>query len=161
MKNESNQTAIFAAGCFWSVEEKFYKLPGVISTRVGYTGGTTKNPTYEQVCENLTGHAEAVEITYDEKKISYNDLLHIFWQIHDPTTPNQQGADIGPQYRSVIFYKSEHQKEMAEKSKRKMEQTGLLAGPIITQIKPATQFYEAEKYHQKYFLHNPNMSCPI
>lgn len=157
MKKDDYQKAIFAAGCFWGVEEKFYKLDGVMSTRVGYTGGKSKNPTYEQVCTNMTGHAEAVEITYDTKKLSYNDLLKVFWQIHDPTTLNQQGPDIGEQYRSAIFYLNEHQKEMAEKSKRKMEQTGLLSGKIVTEITKAGEFYEAEKYHQKYFLKNPGV----
>lgn len=153
--------AIFAAGCFWGVEEAFNKLEGVIDTRVGYTGGTTPSPTYEQVCTNSTGHAEAVEVTFDPKHISYNDLLQKFWEIHDPTTLNQQGPDVGSQYRSAIFYLNDHQKEMALKSKHKMEQTGILDKPIVTEITPADVFYPAEDYHQKYFLHHPGTGCHI
>lgn len=152
---------IFAAGCFWGVEKVFYKIPGVTETRVGYTGGKTENPTYEQVCSGLTGHAESVEVIYDPKKVSFNDLLNTFWQIHDPTTLNRQGSDIGSQYRSAIFYSTDHQKSLIEKSKHKMEQSGLLQSEIVTEIKKAEPFYEAENYHQKYFLKHPGQGCHI
>ena len=162
MKNkETSEKAIFAAGCFWGVEEAFNKLPGVIDTVVGYTGGTKEDPTYEQVCTGTTGHAEAVEITFDPKRISYHDLLQKFWQIHDPTTLNRQGPDVGSQYRSAIFYLNPHQKEMAEKSKHKMQKTGLLLDQIVTEVLPLQRFYPAEGYHQKYFLKHPNSGCSI
>lgn len=162
MKNkETFEKAVFAAGCFWGVEEVFNKLDGVIDTLVGYTGGEKKDPTYEQVCANSTGHAEAVEITFDPKKITYHDLLNKFWQIHDPTTLNRQGPDVGSQYRSAIFYTNLHQKEMAEKSKHKMQKTGLCQGEIVTEISPLDVFYPAESYHQKYFLKHPGQGCSI
>ncbi|MBI4155204.1 peptide-methionine (S)-S-oxide reductase MsrA [Candidatus Woesearchaeota archaeon] len=142
MKTEK---ATFAAGCFWGVEEEFRHTKGVISTKVGYTGGTLKNPTYEDVCTGKTGHVEAVEIIYDPSKISYEKLLDTFWEIHDPTTLNKQGPDIGTQYNSVIFYHNEEQKNTALKSKEKLSKN-----KIVTQIKLATTFYEAEEYHQQY-----------
>ena len=162
MKNkEATEKAVFAAGCFWGVEKAFNELPGVIDTVVGYTGGTKENPTYDQVCSNITGHAEAVEVTFDPKKIPYHDLLGKFWQIHDPTTLNRQGPDMGSQYRIAIFYLNPHQKEMAEKSKHKMQKTGLLDGQIVTEISPLVRFYPAESYHQKYFLKHPKSGCSI
>jgi len=145
------ETAIFAAGCFWGVEQKFSLLPGVISTVVGYTGGHTKNPTYRQVCSDKTGHAEAVKITFDPNKISYEDLLEFFFKIHDPTQIDRQGPDIGTQYKSYIFYNNDSQKEAAEKMVDKLESSGRFKKPIATQIVPASEFYKAEEYHQKYY----------
>lgn len=154
------EKAIFAAGCFWHVEEAFRQLKGVVSTTVGYIGGTTKNPTYEDVCTDNTGHAEAVEITFDPKKISYEELLSVFWDIHDPTTKNRQGPDIGTQYRSAIFYHSEEQKKQAEQSKKNLELSGKIRKKIVTEIQKATIFYPAEEYHQHYLLKHGVASCP-
>ncbi|MFW9882532.1 MAG: peptide-methionine (S)-S-oxide reductase MsrA, partial [Candidatus Thorarchaeota archaeon] len=140
------QKAIFAAGCFWGVERDFRKVEGVISTRVGYTGGHFKEPTYEQVCSNKTGHAEAIEIIFDPSKVSYEELLEVFWSIHDPTTLNRQGPDIGKQYRSAIFYVSLEQKEKAMESKAKLEAYKRFKKPIVTQIVPASDFWQAEEY---------------
>jgi len=145
------ETAIFAAGCFWGVEQKFSLLPGVISTVVGYTGGHTKNPTYRKVCSDKTGHAEAVKITFDPNKISYEELLEFFFKIHDPTQINRQGPDIGTQYKSTIFYNNDIQKEAAEKMVNKLDSSGRFKKPIATQIVPASEFYKAEEYHQKYY----------
>ncbi|MFX1457041.1 MAG: peptide-methionine (S)-S-oxide reductase MsrA [Promethearchaeota archaeon] len=144
------QKAIFAAGCFWGVEEKFRKVPGVISTRVGYTGGRFEEPTYKDVCSHKTGHAEAIEITFDPSKVSYDKLLDVFWTIHDPTTLNRQGPDVGTQYRSAIFYIDLDQKEKANNSKMKIEASKRFKNPIVTQIVPASDFWEAEEYHQQY-----------
>lgn len=144
------EIATFAAGCFWGVEELFRTRPGVIKTEVGYTGGSTPNPTYKMVCGDATGHAEAVQITYDPQKISYSDLLTIFWENHDPTTPNRQGPDIGTQYRSVIFYHSPEQEKLARASKKQLETSGMLRAPTITEIVPAPAFHRAEEYHQQY-----------
>ncbi len=155
------EKATFAAGCFWGVEETFRTLPGVISTRVGYTGGGMKNPSYELVCTNLTGHAEALEIEFDPKKISYGKLLDVFWNSHNPTTPNRQGVDIGTQYRSAIFYHTEKQKTEAEKSIAALEKSGRWKSKIITQVVPAKEFYPAEEYHQKYFMKKGGGSCHI
>ncbi len=141
--------ATFAAGCFWHVEHLFAKTPGVLSTRVGYTGGTTANPTYEVVCSDTTGHAEAVQVEYDPARISYDSLLDMFWKNHDPTTPNRQGLDIGTQYRSAIFCHSDEQMTQARDSKT--SKSGNYKKPITTQILPAQTFYEAEEYHQRYF----------
>lgn len=145
------ETAIFAAGCFWGVEQKFSLLPGVISTVVGYTGGHIKNPTYREVCSDKTGHAEAVKITFDPNKISYEELLEFFFKIHDPTQINRQGPDIGTQYKSTIFYNNDSQKEAAEKMVNKLDSSGRFKKPIATQIVPASEFYKAEEYHQKYY----------
>ena len=144
------ETATFAAGCFWGVEATFRKMKGVISTRVGYIGGNMKNPTYHDVCTDETGHAEAVEVTYDPTKVSYEKLLDVFWQNHDPTTQNRQGPDIGTQYRSAIFYHNEKQKKLAIASKQKLEKSKKYNKAIATEIKPADEFYEAEEYHQQY-----------
>ena len=149
-----NEKAIFAAGCFWGVETAFRKIEGVISTRVGYTGGHFKNPTYENVCSHKTGHAEAIVITFDPSIVSYNQLLDIFWKIHDPTTLNRQGWDVGTQYRSAIFYLNENQRAAALSSKEKLEKSGEFKKPIVTEIVPATEFYEAEEYHQQYHEKN-------
>jgi len=151
------QKAIFGAGCFWGVEASFQKIKGVTSTIVGFMGGKIKNPTYEQVCTDKTGHAEVVQIIYDPLIISYEKLLEIFWSIHDPTQLNRQGIDIGTQYRSVIFYHSEEQKQIAEKSKQK--QLLRHKKEITTEIIPAKEFYPAEEYHQKYLEKNRLFSC--
>lgn len=154
------EKAIFGAGCFWHVEEAFRHLKGVHSTTVGYTGGILKNPTYEDVCTDTTGHAEAVELTYDPKKITYEELLRVFWDIHDPTTKNRQGPDIGTQYRSVIFYLSPEQKTSAELSKKILELSGKYSKKIVTQITEATTFYPAEEYHQRYLAKHGLAACP-
>ena len=152
--SSENEIAIFAAGCFWGVEETFQKIPGVISTRVGYTGGFTgvpkEIPTYKQVCSGKTGHAEAIEIAFNPQKISYLFLLEIFWKSHNPTTINRQGVDIGTQYRSSIFYMSQDQFHIALESKKQLENSKIYHSPIVTQILPATEFFPAEEYHQKY-----------
>lgn len=145
-----HRKAIFAAGCFWGVEANFRKVDGVVSTRVGYIGGSFPNPTYKDVCTGKTGHAEAVEITFDPSKVSYYELLEIFWSIHDPTILNRQGPDIGTQYRSAIFYLNSEQKEKALIAKTELEKAKRFKKPIITQIVPASKFWEAEKYHQQY-----------
>ncbi|MFW9782026.1 MAG: peptide-methionine (S)-S-oxide reductase MsrA [Candidatus Heimdallarchaeota archaeon] len=144
------QKAIFAAGCFWGVEANFRKVEGVISTRVGYTGGHFTEPTYRDVCSHKTGHAEAIEITFDASKVSYDELLDVFWTTHDPTTLNRQGPDIGTQYRSAIFYINSEQKKKAMDSKNKLEASKRFKRPIVTQIVPASEFWEAEEYHQQY-----------
>jgi len=145
------ETATFAAGCFWGVQSTFQRLPGVIHTRVGYSGGHTQNPTYEDVCTDATGHAESIEIQFDPKVVSYQKLLETFFENHDPTTMNRQGPDAGTQYRSVIFYHSPEQKAAAEAEKSKRDKSGDYVGPIVTQIVPAAPFYAAEDYHQYYF----------
>ena len=144
------QKAIFAAGCFWGVEANFRKIKGVKSTRVGYIGGKFSNPTYKDVCSHKTGHAEALEVTYDPNEVTYEDLLDVFWSIHDPTTLNRQGPDVGTQYRSAIFYLDEEQKNMATRAKEKLEESNRFPNPIVTQIVPASEFWEAEEYHQQY-----------
>jgi peptide-methionine (S)-S-oxide reductase len=154
------EKATFGGGCFWHVEEAFRHLKGVISTTVGYMGGTLKNPTYEDVCTHKTGHAEVVEITYDPGKISYEDLLTVFWDIHDPTTKNRQGADVGTQYRSVIFYHTLEQKTTAETSKENLEKTRKDKKKIMTEITKATTFYPAEEYHQHYLAKHGLAACP-
>lgn len=151
------QKATFGAGCFWGVEASFQKIKGVTSTTVGYMGGKTKNPTYEKVCTDKTGHAEVVQIIFDPLIISYEKLLEIFWSIHDPTQLNRQGLDIGTQYRSLIFYHSEEQKQLAEKSKQK--QLLRHKKEITTEITPVKEFYPAEEYHQKYLEKNRLFSC--
>jgi peptide-methionine (S)-S-oxide reductase len=153
--------ATFAAGCFWGVEAAFRQIPGVISTRVGYTGGDLKNPTYKDVCTDRTGHAEAVEVEYDPAKVSYNDLLNVFWENHDPTQLNRQGPDFGSQYRSGIFYHSPEQEQAARKSKEELEKSKRFNRPIATQIVPATTFYQAEDYHQQYLEKRGLASCHI
>lgn len=150
-KDVKLDTAIFGAGCFWCVEAVFQRLKGVHSVESGYAGGHVKNPTYEQVCSGTTGHAEVALVTFDTAIISYEDLLDVFWRTHDPTTLNRQGNDIGTQYRSVIFYHSEAQKRIAEKSKKETEASGLWKDPVVTEISPLTAFYKAENYHQNYY----------
>jgi peptide methionine sulfoxide reductase msrA/msrB len=149
-KKQTTEFASFAAGCFWHVQEVFDKTKGVISTTVGYQGGKVKKPSYELVCSGDTGHAETVLVEYDPTKITYEKLLDVFWNLHDPTTPNRQGPDIGEQYRSVIFYHNDAQKAEALASKEKLEKSRKYRAPIVTQILPAPEFYKAEEYHQKY-----------
>lgn len=144
------EKATFAAGCFWGVEDVFTALPGVIATRVGYTGGHKDNPTYAEVCGHDTGHAEAVEVTFDPGQITYEQLLEIFWDCHDPTQFNRQGPDIGDQYRSAIFYHSEEQRRKAEESLERLDRSGRLRRSVVTVVVPAAAFWEAEAYHQKY-----------
>jgi len=144
-------TATFAAGCFWCVEAVFQNLNGVQSVASGYTGGTAENPSYEEVCSGSTGHAEACQIVYDPKIITYAELLEVFWKTHDPTTLNRQGNDSGTQYRSAIFYHSEDQKKQAEHYKSELDSSGAFDAPIVTEIAPFTKFYKAENYHQNYF----------
>ncbi len=143
--------ATFGAGCFWHVEDLLSKTKGVKSTKVGYIGGQLPNPTYEDVCTDKTGHAEAVEVEYDPDEISYEALLDVFWNNHNPTTLNRQGPDVGIQYRSAIFYHNDEQKEIAEKSKQPIDKSGQFKNPIVTEIVPTPTFYDAEEYHQKYF----------
>jgi peptide-methionine (S)-S-oxide reductase len=153
--------AIFAAGCFWGVEATFRQLPGVISTRVGYTGGQTSDPTYKEVCTDRTGHAEAVEVTYDPAKLAYENLLDVFWENHDPTQVNRQGPDFGSQYRTAIFFTTPEQETAARASKEALEKSHRLSKPIATQIVPAVTFYEAEDYHQQYLEKKGLASCHI
>jgi peptide-methionine (S)-S-oxide reductase len=153
--------ATFAAGCFWGVEATFRRVPGVISTRVGYTGGDFKNPSYKDVCTDRTGHAEAVEVEYDPGKVSYESLLQIFWENHDPTQLNRQGPDFGTQYRSVIFYHSPEQEQAARASKETLENSRRFSRPIVTQIVPAVSFYQAEDYHQQYLEKRGVASCHV
>jgi len=147
--------ATFGAGCFWCVEAVFQQLEGVVSVESGYAGGTVPNPTYRQVCTGTTGHAEVCQIRYDPAKISFDKLLEVFWQTHDPTTLNRQGADVGTQYRSVIFYHDDQQRDQAEKRKRDLNAAGIWNAPIVTEISPLLKFYKAEDYHQNYFRTNP------
>ena len=156
------ETATFGAGCFWCTEAIFKRLDGVEKVISGYSGGHVKDPSYKEVCTGTTGHAEVTRIHFDPEEISYEELLEVFWQTHDPTTLNRQGNDIGTQYRSVIFYHNEEQKKIAEKSKQEMDHSGTFADPIITEISPLNNFYEAEDYHQDYFENNPNQPyCSI
>ena len=143
--------ATFAAGCFWGIEAAFRKVEGVADARVGYVGGTTRDPTYEQVCSGRTGHAEAVELDFDPDIVSYEALLDTYWRIHDPTQLNRQGPDVGTQYRSAIFHHDEHQREAAEASKRRLDASGRHPAPIVTELAPASEFWVAEDYHQRYF----------
>lgn len=145
------QTATFAGGCFWCTEAIFKRLKGVVSVEPGYAGGQVDNPTYQEVCAGTTGHAEATQITFDPSVIPYEKLLEIFWHTHNPTTLNRQGNDVGPQYRSVVFYHDEMQKNTAEKSKKDLEESHIYPDPIVTTIEPFTNFYVAEDYHKNYF----------
>lgn len=153
-QNKKTEIATFGGGCFWCVEAIYEKLDGVISVTAGYSGGDVKNPTYEEVCSGETGHAEAAQILFDPDKITYKDLLEIFWKTHDPTTLNRQGNDTGTQYRSVIFYEDEKQKGIAEVYKSKLDDSGIFNNPIVTEIVPLEHFYEAENYHQNYYEQN-------
>ncbi|MCS6821849.1 MAG: peptide-methionine (S)-S-oxide reductase MsrA [Microscillaceae bacterium] len=160
METTDKNTAIatFGAGCFWCVEAVFQRLEGVEAVYSGYMGGHVENPTYKQVCTGTTGHAEVCRIVYNPEKVSYETLLEVFWAIHDPTTLNRQGNDIGTQYRSVIFYHNDEQKRLAEKAKRELEAAKIFDNPIVTEITPASTFYKAEDYHQNYY--NLNSSQP-
>lgn len=150
------EKATLAAGCFWGVEEILRTLPGVLNTTVGYTGGATESPTYEQVCRGTTGHAEAIEIDFDPEKISYRELLGYFFRLHDPTTPNRQGNDRGSQYRSAIFFHNPEQRETAEAVKQAVNASGKWQHPLVTEITPASTFYSAEEYHQDYLQKHPD-----
>ena len=154
------EKATFAAGCFWGVEAAFAEVAGVVSTRVGYTGGTVEHPTYEQVCTGRTGHAEAVEVTFDPTVVGYDHLLIRFWSIHDPTTKDRQGPDVGTQYRSAIFTRTDEQFRKAVASLERMNASGRFGGRIVTEILPADRFWPAEEYHQQYFRRNRH-SCGI
>lgn len=158
---ETMQKAAFGAGCFWGIEDVFRKINGVVSTQVGYMGGSLKNPTYHDVCTGRTGHAEVVEVTYDASQVSYDDLLSVFWRVHDPTQLNRQGPDIGTNYRSVIFYYTEEQKEVAEKSKMNLSKSGRYRRPIVTEIVPSSTFWRAEEYHQQYYAKGSGGSCRL
>ena len=161
--SQTNQTelATFAAGCFWGVEATFQNVDGVITTRVGYTGGHVDNPTYKNVCTDTTGHAEAIEITFDPTRVTYQQLLDIFWKMHDPTALNRQGPDVGTQYRSAIFYHSPEQQKTAEASKKMLSESDRDDRPIVTQIVPVATFYEAEEYHQKYLQKKGLANCHL
>jgi len=155
MSMDSYDVATFGAGCFWCTEAIFSRLEGVISVVPGYSGGHVPNPTYEQVCSGTTGHAEVCQITYDPNRISYDELLEVFWKTHDPTTPNRQGNDIGTQYRSVIFYHSDEQRQRAEYFKQLLDSSGVYEAPIVTEIVPFERFWPAEEYHRNYFERHP------
>jgi peptide-methionine (S)-S-oxide reductase len=155
------EKATFGAGCFWGVEAAFRRLPGVTETAVGYAGGHTPDPTYEEVCTDRSGHAEVVEVTFDPAKIRYEDLIETFWKNHDPTQLNRQGPDTGTQYRSVIFTHSDEQREVAEESKAALERSGRLKKPVVTQILPAPAFHRAEEHHQQYLEKRGLASCHI
>ena len=167
IKNEpyagKTDTATFGTGCFWCTEAIFEELDGVVKVTSGYSGGTLKNPGYEDVSSGETGYAECVEIVYDPEKISYDELLEVFWKVHDPTTLNRQGADVGTQYRSVIFYHNDAQKQKAAMYKEELDKSGAFNNPIVTTLEPFTEFYPAEDYHQEYYANNKNKNpyCQI
>jgi peptide-methionine (S)-S-oxide reductase len=152
----NTDTAVLGAGCFWCVEAVFKELDGVVSVMPGYTGGAVKDPSYKAVCTGTTGHAEVAQVVYDPSKVSFKDLLEVFWQTHDPTTLNRQGHDVGTQYRSAIFYTSAEQKETAEHYKAELDKSGAYDAPIVTEITPLDVFYPAENYHQDYYAQNPD-----
>ena len=155
------EKASFGAGCFWGVEVTFRQVPGVVDAKVGYLGGTLPNPTYQDVCTGRTGHAEVVEVTYDPLRVSYDELLDVFWTSHDPTTLNRQGPDHGTQYRSAIFYHSDAQKDAATKSRERWNSSGRFPRPIVTEITPTSAFYPAEEYHQRYLEKRGLASCHV
>ncbi len=161
VKGAKTEKATFAAGCFWGVEAAFREVGGVVSTSVGYTGGSTKDPTYEEVCTDRTGHAEAVEVVYDPDVVTYEELLDLFWSIHDPTTRNRQGPDVGSQYRSVVFYHDPEQKAAALAKMNELQRSGIYKREIVTEIVPASEFYRAEEYHQRYFEKHGRRGCRI
>jgi peptide-methionine (S)-S-oxide reductase len=153
--------ALFGAGCFWGVEAAFRQVEGVLATAVGYSGGRLESPTYEDVCSGRTGHAEVVEVEYDPSKVSYDKLLDVFWENHDPTTLNRQGPDVGEQYRSAIFFQAPEQEAAARASKERLEKSGRYKRPIVTKIEPASTFYRAEEYHQRYLEKHGLAHCRI
>jgi len=155
------EKATFGAGCFWGVEATFRSISGVVSTLVGYCGGKTDNPTYQDVCTDTTGHAEVVEITFDPAQLPYEQLLETFWKLHDPTTPNRQGPDVGSQYRSVIFFYSPAQEAAARAARERLDKSGKFRNPVVTQIIPAAPFYKAEDYHQRYLEKRGLASCHL
>lgn len=156
------ETATFGNGCFWCTEAIFKSLKGVETVESGYSGGKIKNPTYREVCSGLTGHAEVIQITFDPSVITYDELLEVFWETHDPTTPNRQGADVGTQYRSAVFYHTPEQKEAAEKYKAELNKQNVYNKPVVTEITPFDKFYKAEDYHQNYYANNPTQGyCQI
>lgn len=155
------QKATFGAGCFWGVETAFRQVKGVLSTAVGYSGGTFKDPTYHDVCTGRTGHAEVVEVEYDPSKVSYEELLAVFWNIHDPTTLNRQGPDVGTQYRSAIFFHNPEQEVAAKTSKEQLQHSGRFKKPIVTELTPTSPFYRAEEYHQRYLEKHGQASCGL
>ena len=155
------EKAIFGAGCFWGIEVAFRNVKGIKSTAVGYSGGTLKNPTYEDVCTGRTGHAEVVYVEYDPAEVSYSELLNVFWKIHDPTTLNQQGLDLGTQYRSAIFFYTPEQEAAAKASKENLEDAGTFGRPIVTEISPASDFFRAEEYHQRYLEKRGQARCRL
>ncbi len=157
-QNIKTEVATFGNGCFWCTEAIFQQVNGVLKVESGYAGGHVDNPTYKDICTGLTGHAECLNITYDPSKISFDELLEIFWQTHDPTTLNRQGNDVGTQYRSVIFYRNAEQKALAEKYRESLNKSGAFDDPIVTTLEPFTTFYKAENYHQNYY--NENGSAP-
>lgn len=157
----ATQKATFAAGCFWGVEAAFRKIEGVVSTRVGYTGGSAENPSYQDVCTGRTGHAEAVEVTYDPEKVGFASLLEVFWSTHNPTTRDRQGPDVGTQYRSAIFFHDSEQESAAKASKEELTESGRFGGEIVTEIAAAGAFYPAEEYHQQYLEKRGRDSCSI
>ena len=156
METKNLDTATFGGGCFWCVEAVYLQLNGVVSVASGYAGGQRANPTYEQVCSGGTGHAEVVQIVYDASKLSFDELLQVFWTVHDPTTLNRQGADVGTQYRSVVFYHNDYQKETTEKYIQKLNAEKAYSNPVVTEVSPLTAFYKAEDYHQNYYNENQN-----
>jgi peptide-methionine (S)-S-oxide reductase len=153
--------ATFAAGCFWGVEAAFSKVNGITATMVGYSGGRLENPNYKDVCTGRTGHAESIQLEYDSSVVSYEEILEIFWGIHDPTTPNRQGSNVGSQYRSIIFYHNEKQKKTALASKERLNNSGKYSRLVVTEIVPASTFYKGEEYHQKYFKKVGGGNCRI
>ena len=155
------EIATFGAGCFWGIEAEFRRVPGVLDAAVGYSGGHTQNPSYQEVCTDTTGHAEVVQVTFDSEKVSYDQLLNVFWTIHDPTQVNRQGPDYGAQYRTAIFFHSPEQEAAAKKSKQAIEASGKLRRPVATEITPAGPFWRAEEYHQRYLEKRGAASCHI
>jgi peptide-methionine (S)-S-oxide reductase len=155
------EIATFGAGCFWGIEAAFRQVPGVLDAAVGYSGGRTQNPNYQEVCTDTTGHAEVVQVTFDPEKLSYDQLLNVFWTIHDPTQVNRQGPDYGAQYRTAIFFHSPEQEAVAKKSKQALEASGKLRRPVATEITPAGPFWRAEEYHQRYLEKRGAASCHI
>jgi len=161
MDNKELERATFGAGCFWGVEAAFRQVKGVVSTAVGYSGGSYDNPSYRDVCTGRTGHAEVVEVVYDPARVAYTDLLRVFWENHDPTTPNRQGPDVGTQYRSAIFFHTPEQQAAALASKATLDSSGKHRRPIVTEITPASPFYKAEEYHQQYLEKRGLATCHI